>query len=153
MGVEEAPSSWKIVKWVFFRKPDAEPKKGLRSWRAVALTSDLLIFLSDDYAETLRMAGRQTNKSLARQREQSTYVHSTCAQLPSHTVCAPGQDLRAPRQNFFTVSSEWFLVPEFMVQPCFIGKEAGTIPPLLSRASESAVISRVPGLSVRAEGP
>ena len=31
MGLTEAPSSWKIVKLVFLRKPDAEPKKGIRS--------------------------------------------------------------------------------------------------------------------------
>ena len=35
----EAPSSWKIVKLVFLRKPDAESKKGIRSNRAIALTS------------------------------------------------------------------------------------------------------------------
>ena len=37
MGQMEAPSSWKIVKLVFLRKPDAEPKKGIRSYRAIAL--------------------------------------------------------------------------------------------------------------------
>ena len=39
MDQMESPSSWKIVKLVFFRKPDAEPKKGFRSYRAIALTS------------------------------------------------------------------------------------------------------------------
>ena len=39
MDLMEAPSSWKIVKLVFLRKPDAEPKKGTRSYRATALTS------------------------------------------------------------------------------------------------------------------
>ena len=39
MGQMEAPSSWKIVILVFLRKPDAEPKKGIRSYRAIALTS------------------------------------------------------------------------------------------------------------------
>ena len=39
MGQMEAPSSWKIVKLVFMRKRDAEPKKGIRSCRALALTS------------------------------------------------------------------------------------------------------------------
>ena len=39
MGQMEASSSWKIVKLVFLRKPDAEPKKGIRSFKAVALTS------------------------------------------------------------------------------------------------------------------
>ena len=38
MGLTEAPSSWKIVKLVFLRKPDAEPKKGIGSYRAIALT-------------------------------------------------------------------------------------------------------------------
>ena len=35
----EAPSSLKFVKLVFLRKPDAEPKKAIRSYRAIALTS------------------------------------------------------------------------------------------------------------------
>ena len=35
----ESPSSWKIVKLVFLRKLDAEPKKGIRSYRAIALSS------------------------------------------------------------------------------------------------------------------
>ena len=39
MGLMEAPSSWKIVKLVFLRKPDAEPKKRIKSYRAIALTS------------------------------------------------------------------------------------------------------------------
>ena len=33
----EAPSSWKFVELVFLRKPDAEPKEGIRSYRAIAL--------------------------------------------------------------------------------------------------------------------
>ena len=35
----EAPSSWKIVKQLFLRKPDAGPKKEIRSYRAIAPTS------------------------------------------------------------------------------------------------------------------
>ena len=35
----ESPSSWKIVKLVFLRKLDAAPRKGIRSYRAIALTS------------------------------------------------------------------------------------------------------------------
>ena len=35
----DAPRSWKIVKLVFLAKPDAEPKKGVRSEREIALTS------------------------------------------------------------------------------------------------------------------
>ena len=38
MGQTEAPSSWKIVKLEFLRKLDVEPKKGNRSYRAIALT-------------------------------------------------------------------------------------------------------------------
>ena len=38
-GLEDAPSSWRIVKLVFLRKPDAGPKKWLRSYRAIALTT------------------------------------------------------------------------------------------------------------------
>ena len=39
MGLMQAPISWKIVKLVFLRKPDAEPKKGTRCYRAIAFTS------------------------------------------------------------------------------------------------------------------
>ena len=39
MGLMESPSSWKIVKLVFLGKPDAAPKKGIRSYRAIAPTS------------------------------------------------------------------------------------------------------------------
>ena len=39
MGMMESPSSWKVVKLVFLREPDAAPTKGIRSHRAVALTS------------------------------------------------------------------------------------------------------------------
>ena len=39
MGLMESPSSWKVVKLVFLRKPDASSKKGIRSCRAIALTS------------------------------------------------------------------------------------------------------------------
>ena len=38
-GQEDAPSSWRIVKLVFPRKPDAAPKKGIRSYRSITLTS------------------------------------------------------------------------------------------------------------------
>ena len=37
--LEDAPRSWKIVKMVFLRKPDAEPNKVIRSHMATALTS------------------------------------------------------------------------------------------------------------------
>ena len=39
MGQMEASSSWKIAKLVFLRILDAEPQKGIRSYRAIALTS------------------------------------------------------------------------------------------------------------------
>ena len=39
MDLMESPSSWKIVKLVFLKKPDAAPKKGITSYRAIALTS------------------------------------------------------------------------------------------------------------------
>ena len=39
MGLVESPTSCKIVKLVFLRKPDAAPKEGIRSYRALALTS------------------------------------------------------------------------------------------------------------------
>ena len=39
LGRMESPSSWKVVKLVFLRKTDAAPTKGIRSYRAIALTS------------------------------------------------------------------------------------------------------------------
>ena len=39
MGQMESPSSWKVVKLVFLKKPDAGPTKGIRSHRTIALTS------------------------------------------------------------------------------------------------------------------
>ena len=39
MGQADVPSSWRIVKLVFLRKPDAEPNVGIRSWRKIALPS------------------------------------------------------------------------------------------------------------------
>ena len=39
MSQMDSPSSWEIVKWVFLRKPDAAPKKEIRSCRAITLTS------------------------------------------------------------------------------------------------------------------
>ena len=38
-GLMESPSSWKVVKLVFLRKPDAATTKGIGSCRAIALTS------------------------------------------------------------------------------------------------------------------
>ena len=39
MGREKAPNIWKIVNLLFLRKPDAEPKKRIKSYRPIALTS------------------------------------------------------------------------------------------------------------------
>ena len=39
MGQMEVPSSCKIARLVFLRQPDAEPKKGIRSYRAIACRS------------------------------------------------------------------------------------------------------------------
>ena len=39
LGQMKSISSWKIVRLVLFRKPDAEPKKGIRNYKAIALTS------------------------------------------------------------------------------------------------------------------
>ena len=38
MGQMEAPNSWTIVRLVFLREPDAEPKKGITSYGTIALT-------------------------------------------------------------------------------------------------------------------
>ena len=39
MELVKAPSSWRIVKLIFLRKPNATPQKGRRSYTATALTS------------------------------------------------------------------------------------------------------------------
>ena len=39
LGQMKSPSSWTVVKQVLLRKPDAAPTKGIRSYRAIALTS------------------------------------------------------------------------------------------------------------------
>ena len=58
VGQMEAPSSWKVVKVVLSGKPDAEPKKGMRSYWAIALTSvmskwsvSLVIFRQEEEKE------------------------------------------------------------------------------------------------------
>ena len=35
----ESPSSWRVVKLVFLRKPDAAPTRAIRSYKAIALMS------------------------------------------------------------------------------------------------------------------
>ena len=37
-GQMESPSSWKVVKLVFLKKPDAAPTEGIGSYRAITLT-------------------------------------------------------------------------------------------------------------------
>ena len=39
VALEDAPSSWKSVTLVFLRKPDAARQTGIRSCKAIALTS------------------------------------------------------------------------------------------------------------------
>ena len=39
LPLTESPSSWKIVKLVFLRKPGAASQQGIRSYRAIALSS------------------------------------------------------------------------------------------------------------------
>ena len=39
MDQMESPSSWKVVKLVFLKKPDAAPTEGIKSYRAIVLTS------------------------------------------------------------------------------------------------------------------
>ena len=51
MGQMDAPGSWKIVKFLFLRKQDAEPKKGIRSYRAIAISS----VVSKRYASCVKM--------------------------------------------------------------------------------------------------
>ena len=43
VALNDAPSSWKIAKLVFLRKPRAAPKKGVGSYRAISLTSTCVI--------------------------------------------------------------------------------------------------------------
>ena len=42
-GQMKAPRSWKSARLVLLRKPDAEPKKGIRSQTGIALTSVMSI--------------------------------------------------------------------------------------------------------------
>ena len=63
MGQMEGPSSWTIVKLVFLRKADAEPKKGIRSYRAIALTSVMSKWYGRNYTlEELKASGASTCK-------------------------------------------------------------------------------------------
>ena len=39
LGQMASPSSWKVVKLVFWKKPDAAPTKGIKSYWVIALTS------------------------------------------------------------------------------------------------------------------
>ena len=67
MGLMEAPSSWKIVRLVFIRKPGAEPKNGVRSYRAIALTS----VMSKWYASCFILC-------LEKEREPDNWMKITC---------------------------------------------------------------------------
>ena len=66
MGRAEGSSSRKIVKLVFLREPDAEPKKGIRCCRAIAAASLMskcyvrLVQL-DDWKKRKNMKGRSIN--------------------------------------------------------------------------------------------
>ena len=55
VGQMGAPDSWKVVKLVFLRKPDAEPKKVITSYSAIALTS----VMSKWYASCVMMRTEQ----------------------------------------------------------------------------------------------
>ena len=55
-GELEAPIKWKIVKLLFLSKQDAEPKKGTRSHRAIALTS----VMSKWYASSIILRLKKT---------------------------------------------------------------------------------------------
>ena len=66
MGREEYHSSWKIVKLVFLREPDAEPKKGIRCCRAIAPASLMSkwyvrVVQLDDWKKRKNIKGRSIN--------------------------------------------------------------------------------------------
>ena len=60
MGQMESPGSWKVVELVFLRKPDVPPKKGIRSYRARALTS----VMSKWYASCINLRRLEKEKEL-----------------------------------------------------------------------------------------
>ena len=39
MGDGDAPESWTVAKHAFLRKPDAAAKKGIKGFKAIALTA------------------------------------------------------------------------------------------------------------------
>ena len=39
VGLDDAPSAWRIVKLIFLQEQDAAPKKEIRSYKAIALAS------------------------------------------------------------------------------------------------------------------
>ena len=49
MELKDAPSSWNLVKLAILRKPDAALLKGIRSYRALAVTSVMSKWYGDVY--------------------------------------------------------------------------------------------------------
>ena len=78
VGQMDAPDTWKIVKLVFLRKPDAEPKKVIRSYRAFALTS----VVSKWYASCVMM---RTDGESARNLERTSHGRSQQHELSTST--------------------------------------------------------------------
>ena len=66
MGMMDFPSSWKVLKLMFLRKLDAAPTKGIRRYRATALTS----VMSKLYASHLAAFGERKR---ARKMEEAPY--------------------------------------------------------------------------------
>ena len=73
MGQMESPSSWKIVKLVFLRKPDAAPKKGIGSCRAIAMT----LVMSKYYA-SCHCSSSGKGKSFWELKETACCAHIPC---------------------------------------------------------------------------
>ena len=77
MGQMESPNSWKIVKIGLLEKKDAEPKKGIRSCRAIALTS----VMSKWYASCIIL--RLEKEKNLRKLEESASWRSRWEKLPA----------------------------------------------------------------------
>ena len=81
MGQTEAPSSWKVVNLVFLRKPDAEPQKGIRNYKAVALN------VGDVEVGTHRVPSSSGKRTTTRKLEEVT-----CGRNRWHQLSTPSSD-------------------------------------------------------------
>ena len=82
----EAPSSWKIVILLFLRQKDAEPKKGIRSYRAIALTSVMSKWYASCIITRTRVAQGPNGSRIARLCERFRHPRVMPRSLPHLTL-------------------------------------------------------------------